>query len=100
MARELKNSMEVIKRDTNSIGSAMHVRFYPLVIEEGKGSFVTDIDGNRYLDLVGGAAVAVTGHCHPKVIAAIKQQADKLIHNCFTLSSNEATVDLAEVNTW
>lgn len=96
MTRELKNSMEVIRRDTNSIGSAMKIRFYPLVIEEGKGSFVTDLDGNKYLDLVGGGSVAITGHCHPKVVAAIKQQADKLIHNCFVESSNKVTVDLAE----
>lgn len=96
MEQKLKRSLGVIERDMASLGSAMHIRFYPLVVEEGRGSFVTDVDGNRYLDLVGGAAVAVTGHCHPKIVAAIKQQADKLIHNCFVLSSNKVTVDLAE----
>ena len=96
MERKIEKSMNVIDRDTSSMGSAIHIRFYPLVIEEGKGSYVTDVDGNKYLDLVGGASVAATGHCHPKVVAAIKHQADKLIHNCFTLSSNELAVNLAE----
>jgi len=96
MERKLEKSMKVIDRDTSSMGSAIHVRFYPLVIEEGKGSYVTDVDGNKYLDLVGGASVAATGHCHPKVVAAIKHQTDKLIHNCFSLSSNEVAVNLAE----
>ncbi|MCU0727218.1 MAG: aminotransferase class III-fold pyridoxal phosphate-dependent enzyme [Planctomycetes bacterium] len=54
-------------------------RKFPLALVEGCGSFVTDAAGRRYLDLYGGHAVAITGHCHPKVVAAIREQAGKLL---------------------
>jgi acetylornithine/N-succinyldiaminopimelate aminotransferase len=52
----------------------------PLVIESGKGAIVTDIDGNDYIDCAAGIAVNNIGHCHPRVVDAIKSQAEKLIH--------------------
>jgi len=52
---------------------------FPLVLVKGKGMYVSDADGTRYLDFYGGHAVALTGHCHPKVIAALKKQLDKLL---------------------
>lgn len=51
----------------------------PVVAERGEGVWIHTADGERYLDLYGGHAVAGTGHCHPRVVAAIKQQADKLL---------------------
>jgi 4-aminobutyrate aminotransferase len=50
------------------------------VAESGSGVVVTDVDGNRFLDFAAGIAVCSTGHSHPKVVAAIKEQADRLIH--------------------
>ncbi|MFN2419460.1 MAG: aspartate aminotransferase family protein, partial [Candidatus Limnocylindria bacterium] len=55
-------------------------RAYPLVAESGSGMVVTDVDGNRFLDFAAGIAVCSTGHSHPKVVAAIREQADRLIH--------------------
>jgi acetylornithine/N-succinyldiaminopimelate aminotransferase len=52
----------------------------PLVIERGTGAIVTDTDGNDYIDCVAGIAVNSVGHCHPRVVNAIKAQAEKLIH--------------------
>lgn len=52
----------------------------PVVITKGKGSWVWDSDGKKYLDLFPGWGVNGLGHCHPKVIKAIKDQAKKLIH--------------------
>jgi acetylornithine/N-succinyldiaminopimelate aminotransferase len=52
----------------------------PVVIVKGEGSCVWDADGKRYLDLFPGWAVSGLGHCHPKVVAAIRDQAGKLIH--------------------
>jgi acetylornithine/N-succinyldiaminopimelate aminotransferase len=52
----------------------------PLVIESGRGAIVTDIDGNDYIDCAAGIAVNNIGHCHPRVVNAIKSQAEKLIH--------------------
>jgi acetylornithine aminotransferase/acetylornithine/N-succinyldiaminopimelate aminotransferase len=51
----------------------------PIVAERGEGVWVFTGDGERYLDLYGGHAVAGTGHCHPHVVAAIKKQADELL---------------------
>jgi acetylornithine/N-succinyldiaminopimelate aminotransferase len=52
---------------------------FPLVIERGKDVWVYASDGNRYLDLYGGHAVVSTGHCHPRIVAAISEQAQRLI---------------------
>jgi acetylornithine/N-succinyldiaminopimelate aminotransferase len=52
----------------------------PLAFVEGRGPYLTDADGNRYLDFFCGLAVTSLGHCHPAVVAAIKSQAEKLIH--------------------
>jgi len=46
----------------------------------GRGSVIEDIDGNRFLDFCAGIAVNVTGHCHPRVVAAIQEQAAELLH--------------------
>lgn len=51
----------------------------PVVAERGEGVWIFTNDGERYLDLYGGHAVAGTGHCHPHVVSAIKHQADQLI---------------------
>ena len=53
---------------------------HPLVIARGDGCMVTDVEGNRYIDFAAGIAVCSTGHSHPKVVQAIKDQADRLIH--------------------
>lgn len=52
----------------------------PIVLQRGENAFVWDIEGNRYIDALAGIAVNNVGHCHPKVVQAIKDQADKLIH--------------------
>ena len=51
----------------------------PVVAERGEGVWIYTSDGERYLDLYGGHAVAGTGHCHPHVVKAIKEQSDKLL---------------------
>jgi acetylornithine aminotransferase/acetylornithine/N-succinyldiaminopimelate aminotransferase len=51
----------------------------PVVAESGRGVWLTAHDGERYLDLYGGHAVAGVGHCHPRVVAALHEQAEKLL---------------------
>ncbi|PIQ32470.1 MAG: aspartate aminotransferase family protein [Bacteroidetes bacterium CG18_big_fil_WC_8_21_14_2_50_41_14] len=53
---------------------------YPLTLERGEGAHVWDVEGNEYIDALGGIAVNSVGHCHPKVVKAIQEQAAKLIH--------------------
>lgn len=52
----------------------------PLVLTKGRGSYVWDADGKKYLDFFSGLAVNNLGHCHPKITAAIKKQAGELLH--------------------
>jgi len=60
--------------------SPSYTRDYPLVAKRGRGAVVEDVDGNMFLDFAAGIAVCSTGHCHPKVVAAIQEQAAELIH--------------------
>ena len=69
----------LIARD-EAVASPSLTRAYPLVAESGAGCVVTDVDGNRFLDFAAGIAVCSTGHSHPSVVAAIKAQADRMIH--------------------
>ncbi len=68
----------------------------PLALVRGWGSYVWDSNGNKYLDMISGIAVNNVGHCHPKVVKAIKDQAEKLIH-CSNLYWNEPQVLLAKL---
>lgn len=69
----------MIQRDTKVI-SPSYPRGYPFVMDHGKGSEVWDVDGNRFLDFMGGIAVTSTGYSHPKVVKAIQEQVEKFIH--------------------
>ena len=53
---------------------------YPVVLSRGKGVFLFDIDGKRYLDFVSGLGVNALGHAHPRIVKAIREQAAKIIH--------------------
>src|SRR5579863_2203956 len=85
----------IIDRDDQVI-SPSYTRSYPLVAERGEGAVVEDPDGNRFLDFAAGIAVVATGHCHPKVVKAIQEQAAKLIHMSGTDFYYENMVQLAE----
>lgn len=85
---------EILVRDAKVI-SPSYPRVYPFVMDHGVGSEVWDVDGNRYIDLAAGLAVASTGHSHPKVVEAIQKQVEKFIH----ISSDyyhQLWVDLSE----
>ncbi len=76
-------------------------RVFPLTINRGEGCFVYDIEGKRYIDFTSGIGVVNTGHCHPEVVAAAKDQVGKLIHaqvnNYFHQPMVELTDALLEV---
>ncbi len=67
-----------------------------LLWEEALGSNVLDIDGNRYLDLTAGFGVAAVGHRHSAVVAAVKRQADRLLHGLGDVHAHPARVELGE----
>lgn len=74
-----EKARQVLKRDKKFVSPSL-TRPYPAVIDRGKGMYVWDVDGNRFLDFAAGIAVCSTGHCHPEVVAAIREQAEILIH--------------------
>src|SRR5260370_27496554 len=65
-------------------------------MDRGKGCWVTDVDGNRFLDFTAGIAVVTTGHSHPKVVAAIKEQAERFLHMSGTDFYYSSEIELAE----
>ncbi|MBS1876944.1 MAG: acetyl ornithine aminotransferase family protein [Acidobacteria bacterium] len=85
----------IIQRDAQVL-SPSYTRSYPLVAERAAGCIVEDPDGNRFLDMNAGIAVASTGHCHPEIVAAIQRQASWLIHMSGTDFYYENMVELAE----
>jgi acetylornithine/N-succinyldiaminopimelate aminotransferase len=67
---------------------------YPIVLSHGEGPYVYDTEGKKYLDFLAGIAVNVLGHAHPKLVAAIAEQAGKIIH-CSNLYYTEQQASLA-----
>ncbi|MED4352860.1 4-aminobutyrate--2-oxoglutarate transaminase [Schinkia azotoformans] len=65
-------------------------------VESAQGATVYDIDGNRYIDFAGGIGIQNVGHCHPKVVRAVQEQAAKSIHTCFHVAPYESYIELAE----
>ncbi|MHB8482311.1 MAG: acetyl ornithine aminotransferase family protein [Nitrospiria bacterium] len=86
---------EWVKRDEKSI-SRSYTRTYPLVVETGKGAYVTDVDQVEYLDFTSGLGTCVTGHCHPEIVRVITDQAQKLIHMSGTDFYYTPQIQLAE----
>jgi 4-aminobutyrate aminotransferase/(S)-3-amino-2-methylpropionate transaminase len=64
-------------------------------IERAHGAVMIDVDGREVIDFAGGIGVNNVGHCHPKVVAAIKDQADRCLHTCFHVAMYESYVSLA-----
>jgi 4-aminobutyrate aminotransferase len=82
--------------------SPSYTRVYPLAVERGYGAVIEDVDGNRFLDFTAGIAVCSTGHCHPRVIGAVQQQAAKLLHmsgtDFYYAPQGELAKKLAEIS--
>src|SRR5689334_18123181 len=85
----------IIERDARVV-SPSYTRCYPLVANRGEGAMIEDVDGNRFLDFNAGIAVVAAGHCHPRVVKAIQEQAARLIHMSGTDFYYEEMVALAE----
>ncbi len=68
---------------------------YPLALDRGKGCFVFDFDGKKYLDLLSGIGVNALGHAHPRILKVMREQAARMIH-CSNLYYNEFQGKLAE----
>lgn len=69
---------------------------YPVAIERGEGAMIEDVDGNKFLDWVGGVGVLNIGYSHPEIVDAVKEQAEKYFHGMFNIVTHEGYVALAE----
>jgi 4-aminobutyrate aminotransferase len=86
---------EFLAKYANTLSRSV-VGIYPLVAESGSGCIVRDVDGNEYIDFNCGILVLNVGHSHPRVVKAIKDQAEKLIHYSWTDFSYGPIIDLGE----
>jgi 4-aminobutyrate aminotransferase len=82
----------LVKRDSSVI-SPSYPRDYPFAMDHGKGSWLWDVDGNKFLDFMAGIAVNSTGHSHPEVVKVIQEQAEKFLH----ISSDFYHVNMVEL---
>lgn len=90
------NALVATEQQQESIPALMPVyRRSEIVLERGEGVYLYDKDGKKYLDFAAGIAVNSLGHCHPKLVAAVTEQAGKLWH-CSNLYQNELQNSLAE----
>ena len=87
---------ERLKRLRNKAVTAGHASATNLYVSSAQGAVIRDVEGNEYIDFAGGIAVMNVGHSHPKIVAAIKDQAEKFTHTCFMVNPYESAVQLAQ----
>ncbi len=88
-------SREILARKERVVAEPLSI-YLPLVIAEAQGAVLTDVDGNRYVDFSGGVGCLNVGHSHPRVVEAIRDQAERFTHTDFTIVPYENYVALAE----
>ena len=88
-------SEAILARKERVVADPLSV-FLPVVIEEGRGATLTDVDGNTFLDFTGGVGCLNVGHSHPRVVEAAQEQLAKFSHTDFTIVPYEVYVTLAE----
>jgi 4-aminobutyrate aminotransferase len=76
--------------------SPVWTRYTPIVAERAEGTYVYDHDGTRYLDFTCGIGVTNTGHCHPRVVRAVQEQAAKLLHGQANIVFHPPLLELAQ----
>jgi len=89
------NNKQLQQRKVNVIARGQG-NLYPVYVEKAKGSELWDVEGNRFIDFGTGIAVCNTGHSHPKVVEAAKDQIEKFSHTCVMVNPYEVAVELAE----
>src|SRR5664280_1403791 len=88
-------SREILARKESAVAAAMTVQA-PLVVDSALGAVVTDVDGNRLLDLTGGIGCLAVGHAHPHVVEAVQKQAARFLHTDFAIVPYEIYITVAE----
>jgi 4-aminobutyrate aminotransferase/(S)-3-amino-2-methylpropionate transaminase len=88
-------SLEILQRKRAVVADPLSI-YAPVVVEYGRGATVTDVDGNTFIDFMGGVGCLAVGHAHPRVTAAVQEQAERFLHTDFSVVPYELYVTLAE----
>jgi 4-aminobutyrate aminotransferase/(S)-3-amino-2-methylpropionate transaminase len=88
-------SQRILERKQRVVAEPLSV-YVPVVIEEGRGATLTDVDGNTFIDFTGGVGCLNVGHSHPRVVEAAQEQLNRFSHTDFTIVPYEVYVTLAE----
>jgi 4-aminobutyrate aminotransferase / (S)-3-amino-2-methylpropionate transaminase / 5-aminovalerate transaminase len=88
-------SKEIVERKERVIASPLSL-VHPIVVAEGRGATLTDVDGNTYIDFTGGVGCLNVGHSHPRLVEAAQEQLARFGHTDFTIVPYEVYVQLAE----
>ena len=94
--REIHNCLKLVDEDKAITSPAAKLPYYPLVVRRGRGASVEDVDGNQYIDFLASAGAVNVGHCHPKVVEAIKKQAEELILYTHVYMYHEPLINLTK----
>lgn len=85
--------LQAIRDAATPPGVGIQTRVYA---DKAKNAEIWDVEGNRYIDLAAGIAVCNTGHNHPDVVNAVKDQLDRFSHTCFQVAPYDVYVNLTE----
>ena len=88
-------SQEIIARKEQVVAEPLSL-VHPIVVAEGRGAMLTDVDGNTFVDLTGGVGCLNVGHSHPRIVEAAQLQLASFGHTDFTIVPYETYVELAE----
>ncbi len=88
-------SRAVLERKERVVADPLSI-YAPIVIAEGRGATITDLDGNTFIDFTGGVGCLNVGHSHPRVVEAAQAQLERFSHTDFTIVPYEQYVELAE----
>ena len=86
---------EIIKKREKVMPKAIKC-IYPCVIKRGEGAMFEDVDGNVFLDWVGGVGVLNIGYTNPELVEAVKEQSEKYFHAMMNITTHENYINLAE----
>jgi anti-sigma regulatory factor (Ser/Thr protein kinase) len=95
MIEHATNPRDLSERRRAAVAPAAY-SIHPFYVARGEGSFIWDSEGNRYLDWSSGIAVMNIGHSHPRVVEAVKKQAETFQHLCFAVAMHESYIALCE----
>ncbi len=88
-------SRQLLGRAESAVAGPLQV-YLPIFADRALNATITDVDGNTFIDFAGGVGVVNVGHCHPRVVEAIQEQAARFIHTDFTVVPYASYVELAE----